>query len=159
MQSLRVVNGSNVQAQIRSIDTILARLTRRRSVHKNYFVSPLVFSAYVLEVPEDLAILRFMPAVEGKLIRIVGLAETIPENVKGGELSVEVHTKGVTRKDSVWAKKGKGIIDDDKLDVYPDSQVSVKFSEPTIGNIWVSALVAPNIDARFIHSQEVTGDE
>lgn len=158
MESLRVIKGSDVQAQIKSIDTILARMTRRRSIQKNYFVSPIVFSAYVLEVPEDLTILRFMPAVEGKLIRVVGMAEIIPESVKGGELSVEVHTDGATRRDGVWAKKGKGIIEDE-LTVQANSRVSVKFSEPNIGNIWVSALVVPAIDARFIHSEKVTGDE
>lgn len=158
MESFRVINGSNTRAQMKSIDTILARLTRRQQIKKSYFVSPVVFSNYLEEIPEDLIVLRFMAGIEGTLARLAAVAEVIPEGVKGGELSVEVVTNGVSRKSSAWVKSGKGIIDDE-LSVEPTSQVKVGFSESHIGGVWVSALIIPSIDARFVKTEKVTGDE
>lgn len=158
MEQMRVVRGSNVQAQMKSVDTILARLSRRQEIKKNYFVSPIVFSNYVEEIPEDGAIMRFLVGVHGKLSMLSIIAETIPKDVKGGEISVRIATHGIVKTESAWAKKGKGTIEDD-IAVEPLSQVTISFSEPLVKNIWVSVLVIPEIDGRYIKSERITGDE
>jgi len=141
---MKIIKGETVEEQIKHIDTLLKRFSRK--LHKTVvgIVPPYPISNYV-QSPIDGVVLKYMFPADGKIVLGVLHIEDMPKS--GIDIYAVVHFDETQKSETFFTKKESILIKPD-IDIVAGSRLtlSVKTNgEELVSGVWVSLLWVPEI--------------
>lgn len=142
---MKIVKGNTVEEQIKHIDIILSRFSRRLHKTVQGIITPFSISDYV-ESPINDSVFKFMFPVVGEISTALIYVENMPKN--GVDVSVVLESNGGGSRTDQLFSKSNSISLDLNLNVKGGDRISInvvsKDPEPLIG-VWSSILWTPEI--------------
>lgn len=140
---MKFIKGDTVESQIRHIDIVLTRFSRRLHKTVTGIVTPYPISNYV-SVPVDDVILRYMFPARGMITVGSFHIETMPKS--GIHLSTSLENDIGKSEKSYFVKRNRMLIEPN-ADVFSGDRLTIQVkrvnAEEGLAGIWVSFLWVP----------------
>lgn len=146
---MKLIKGDTVENQIKHIDTILDRFSRRLHKTTAGVISPCLISNYV-KSPDDGVVLRTMFPVDGKVVLGAMYVEEMPK--AGIDIYTTISHGVGTRKESVFTKRQSTLVKPN-VNVSAGSRIALIVrprNEMKVYGVWVSILWVPNIKGTVV---------
>ena len=153
---MKVIKGETLEEQMKHVDTVLKRFSRR--LHKTVVgvIPPYPISGYV-QSSIDGVVLRYMFPAEGRIILGALHIEEMPKS--GVDVYAVVHLEDIHKSEVFFTKKASVLIRPD-IDVVARSRLTLSVKakgEEQVSGIWASLLWVPEIKDSVIKRFLVDG--
>lgn len=141
---MKVIKGETLEEQMKHVDTILKRFSRRLHKTTAGIISPYPISSYV-QSPIGGVVLRYMFPISGKITLGALYIEGMPKS--GVDIYAVVHLEETYKSEVFFTKEASILIEPD-IDIVAGSRlvlsVRAKGEEEVFG-IWTSLLWVPEV--------------
>jgi hypothetical protein len=140
---MRILKGSTLEEQMKSVDTILSRQSRRLNKTAKAIVTPFPISNYV-DIPIDNVVMKYMFPADGTISVGYLCVEKMPR--EGVNLLMRIDIGELYREEQMFVKKSPLLIKPN-ISISAGSRltVSVVPREGEISGVWIAFLWSPEV--------------
>lgn len=141
---MKIIKGKTTEEQMKSVDVILNRFSRRLHKTVTGVLSPYPISNYT-QSPVNGVVLKYMFPINGRILLGCVFIEDMPKS--GVDIYAVVHTEEGHKGETFFAKK-QSILIRPNIDVVAGSRLVLSVmpkAEEQVSGIWVSFLWVPEI--------------
>ena len=155
---MKIIKGKTAEEQLKSVDTILTRFSRRLHKTVTGVITPYPISNYV-QTPMDGVVLRYMFPVDGMIILGGVFIEDMPKS--GVNVYAVIHAEEGHKSETFFVDR-KSFLVKPNIDVSAGSRLVLSVipkADEQVSGIWVSFLWAPEIKDGIIKRFLIDGLE
>jgi len=140
---MKIIKGGTLEEQMKSVDVILDRFSRRLHKTARAIVTPYPISSYVDTPIEDI-VLKYMFPTNGTLKAGYMFVEKMPKS--GVDLLIDIGIGELHRSEQTFTKKSPITIQPN-ISISAGSRLTVKVipKEEEVSGIWIAFLWAPDV--------------